>query len=248
MSRKCRECGCEIKARPIKIAGFAAKKVYPVYCWPCAKILYDNLSDENSKMLFLQHLSSSGIPNKFKEFFLNNEVVPKDFQRKNFIMVNSLALNKHPLPYLWGQPGVGKTFFGTYIVYKYIEKFNSQAYFLPVSDMINDRYGTIDDPDKLMFKSTTIVIDDLGNHLINNRIISYFFKALSYRMEHGLPTCITSNSNPVKLGKRMASLGSGIDSVMIDALIDRLIELCIPMEMTGESIRVQNFLRRNEHV
>lgn len=244
---RCRECGKKVEIKPIALKGTTGKNFVPEYCWECADALYRAQNDETSMMLKSQYVRGSGIPNKFYNHFSKEEVVPTEDQKDTFYRINTLTLNSHPLPYLWGSPGVGKTFFGAYIIYKYINTFCSEAFFVSISNLISDRYGTIEDHEGVLFKRTTIVIDDLGNHLINEKVISYIFKALSFRMENNIPTCITSNSNPVELGKRIMNTGKSIDKVMIDALTDRIIELCSPIEITGKSIRVKNFFRRNSN-
>lgn len=85
-----------------------------------------------------------------------------------------------------------------------------------------------------------VVLDDLGAERIwhapgetaaESFVAENLYKLINYRYEHALPMVVTSNQDPMAMEQRI-----GV------RVVDRLLEMCQPIRMSGESWRVR--LRR----
>lgn len=81
-----------------------------------------------------------------------------------------------------------------------------------------------------------LIIDDIGKEPPTEWAISTIYNIINGRYEAYLPTIVTTNYDDKTLVERMTPKTSG-DSVTAEATIDRLMEMCIGIVMTGPSWR-----------
>ena len=81
-----------------------------------------------------------------------------------------------------------------------------------------------------------LIIDDIGKEPPTEWAISTVYNIINGRYEAYLPTIVTTNYDDKALVGRMTPKTSG-DSVTAEATIDRLMEMCIGVVMTGPSWR-----------
>lgn len=85
-------------------------------------------------------------------------------------------------------------------------------------------------------KVPLLIIDDIGKEPPTEWAISTIYNIINGRYEAYLPTIVTTNYDDKALVERMTPKASG-DSVTGEATIDRLMEMCIGVVMTGPSWR-----------
>lgn len=85
-------------------------------------------------------------------------------------------------------------------------------------------------------KVPLLIIDDIGKEPPTEWAISTIYNIINGRYEAYLPTIVTTNYDDKTLVERMTPKASG-DSVTAEATIDRLMEMCIGVVMTGPSWR-----------
>ena len=81
-----------------------------------------------------------------------------------------------------------------------------------------------------------LIIDDIGKEPPTEWAISTIYNIINGRYEAYLPTIVTTNYDDKMLVERMTPKTSG-DSVTAEATIDRLMEMCIGIVMSGPSWR-----------
>lgn len=81
-----------------------------------------------------------------------------------------------------------------------------------------------------------LIIDDIGKEPPTEWAISTIYNIINGRYEAYLPTIVTTNYDDKMLVDRMTPKTSG-DSVTAEATIDRLMEMCVGVVMTGPSWR-----------
>jgi len=130
--------------------------------------------------------------------------------------------------------GRGKTTLSHYIVYKicellsqtYLYQRNREYRFEHIADIINkSKYN-----DTFDWKSTVLVIDDLGNEDRSSswkkeNVISLLQQIMQYRRDYSLPTIITSNYNPSALSR------------LYDGVMDSLLEIKVDGTLGGSIFR-----------
>ena len=150
------------------------------------------------------------------------------------------------LPYLFGLPGVGKTYISKVFLNSYMMALVKKVIFVRTTDIISK-----DVEEKIKqewFNSPILALDDFCNHIINRYTLQNLFNLIDYRLNHKLPTLITSN---IKLSSVGAYLyehvkNYGVHKDICSSIEDRIVALCIPYNLKGKSIRVKeasNLLR-----
>jgi len=100
-----------------------------------------------------------------------------------------------------------------------------------------NRDGTDESAVLSLYKTVPLlIIDDIGKEPPTEWAISTIYNIINGRYEAYLPTIVTTNYDDKALIERMTPKTSG-DSVTAEATIDRLMEMCIGVVMTGPSWR-----------
>jgi DNA replication protein DnaC len=238
---------CGKKIRPIINALPMLRGIKNRYCFKCVDLELDKEREAKEQLEISYIRKKIGLPYNFvKEFESEKEI-------EHSLNVDDLFSNMEESQkgvYLWGPIGTGKSFLASFILWQYAVK-KIQGYYVSASSI--DPLGTfsrdyrleMSNPcsEKLFSEYSLVVIDDLGNHKVNNLTISAITEAINFRLERSCMTIITSNSNPIELAKRLKQIGSNkVDPIMCDSIADRILELCHPIKMDGDSRRVKKFL------
>ena len=80
-----------------------------------------------------------------------------------------------------------------------------------------------------------LIIDDMGKEPATDWGISKIYVIINGRYEGYMPTIVTTNYDDQQLVKRLTP--SNGDDITADATIDRLREMCLGIQMTGQSWR-----------
>ena len=85
-----------------------------------------------------------------------------------------------------------------------------------------------------------LVIDDLGKEKPSSWSLSKLYEIINHRYEALLPTIITSNHSPEEL-EEIFNAVSPSDTVIAQAIIDRILESSHVISVSGESYRLRRF-------
>lgn len=210
----------------------------PKYCFECVKIEREAYVKQKEKEELDTRIAASGIgKNRIRLAKETRDTFLWQVKALKFVRDYS-GRTQQKLPYLWGGVGTGKTHIAITFAYKIMEKMKKQVFFSTASDFIVSAIG-----DKQLFRrlkqtSCPLIIDDLGTHSISQWSVEKIYDLVNHRLNNSLPTLITSNFNPIKLGERLTQgAKEQIEEIICKSISDRLLELCIPIKVDGQSIR-----------
>ena len=172
-------------------------------------------------------------------------------EASNQKLINKLekeTIEKHSiLPYIYVSSGVGKTHLSYCFANRMIIQNYKHTYFVNIPNTLW-RYRV----EKIHFPSWALIpiliIDDLWNHTITNWSLDFIYEIIDNRIRYQMPTLITSNTSPFNLKEYLFSVAKeNISTSLIKSLIDRIFELCEPIEMNGNSKRTQLALTRKKN-
>jgi len=239
----CMKCGCDISNY---VSALVLSFITPKYCYRCVEELKnkDKIEEEASKISYLKN--NSRIPKNILECDHHGTKLSKA-QEELYSKAKGVPSRGY---YIWGAIGTGKSFIASKLLISYIENFH-ECFFISANELspfntANNKGSFLRDK---LHSSSIVLIDDLGNHAVNQPMVSTLIEAINLRLNSSYITIITSNSNPIDLARKFKSLGGErVDPVMCDALADRLIELCLPIKFDGKSFRVRSFLKELENI
>jgi DNA replication protein DnaC len=149
----------------------------------------------------------------------------------------------YKLPYLFGPKGCGKSHAARSFAVSMINKYRKGVYFVRLSRLfINYRSLSFEakaEELKKLCETFIIILDDFCLHSISKLVIEVLHATLDYRLEHNKPTFVTSNvaPNDIKNVLMRAGKKNGVEPFMCDSIEDRLIALCRPTMLKGQSVR-----------
>lgn len=145
--------------------------------------------------------------------------------------------------YLYGQPGVGKTYLSIACA-NYYARQGKKVSFVRVPQLIQECKDAMSDYE---FQSTILshlkfseilFLDDIGSESISMWTRdSILFPALNYRMDHHLKTYFTSNYTMEELSKQYVIKGKDNNSVSSDRFLERIRALSSSVGLLGKSRR-----------
>ena len=133
--------------------------------------------------------------------------------------------------YIYGDVGVGKTFYASCIANDVLRVYGGTVKALSINKIINDIFSTkspreyIDD----LVAADLLVIDDLGTERKTDYGIEQVFSVIDERYKTQKPLIITSNVEYAAMTK--------CKDIRYKRIYDRIIDMCIPLQIDGESKR-----------
>lgn len=146
--------------------------------------------------------------------------------------------------FICGPKGTGKTHLAAAIANQLIHK-GTPVICMTMIDLLQRikrtfaRYdGIVDEGDVLSIYKTVplLVIDDMGKEPPTEWAVSTIYNIINGRYEAYMPTIITTNYDDKALVERMTPQATR-DSITAEATIDRLMEMCKGIVLTGPSWR-----------
>jgi len=171
--------------------------------------------------------------------------------QNNKKLINKLSeeqIDKHTiLPYIYGLSGVGKTYLSYCFANRMITQNHKYTYFVNIpSTLWRYRIEKTHSPSWPLIP--ILIVDDLWNHTITNWSLEFIYEIIDNRTRYQLPTLITSNTSPIKLKEYLFSAAKEhVSHSLIKCLIDRMFELCEPIEMKGHSKRTELAVNRKKN-
>ena len=143
--------------------------------------------------------------------------------------------------FIAGPTGTGKTHLAAAIANQLIHKGNPVICMTMIDLLARirktfNREGVDESTVLNLYKTVPLlIIDDIGKETPTEWAISTIYNIINGRYEEYMPTIVTTNYDVNTLIERMTPKGG--DSTTAEATIDRLMEMCIGMAMTGPSWR-----------
>ena len=168
----------------------------------------------------------------------------KDYLALTTFIMKTLVDGKKGI-YLYGAPGVGKTYLGACIT-NYFARLNRKVAFVNVSDLISKMKMNLNDAEanqrmmKVLKKVDVLLMDDIGGESVSawsrDEIL---MPILNERMENHRLTFFTSNYNLKELEEHLALDSRGnIDVIKANRLIVRIKALTFEKNVKGRDRRV----------
>lgn len=134
---------------------------------------------------------------------------------------------------LYGDVGTGKTYFAACIANELIDK-GVPVLVTNFSRLVNQLSGFNDDKNEFLNSLNLyklLIIDDLGVERQSEFVMEQVYNIIDSRYKNGQPMIITTN-RPIQEIKEAKDMN-------YKRIYDRILENCVPMEITGESRRRQ---------
>ena len=217
--RACRACGGPTHGEP-----FAGGVI--TVCDECGNcVVYDG------DLVVVNPVAKAGVPERYRG-------VAPDF--KSFEVIQHIGQGL----YLQGPNGTGKTQTASAIALAFIEK-GMTAYFTSGGKLLSKLRDAMhsDESEAEIFAELTtpdlLVIDDLGKENQTPWAVSMIYMAIDDRYNTRKPVVITSNYSKREL---VARLSVAADSSTAEAIVSRLFEMTVKIEMDGEDRRLSKTL------
>lgn len=141
--------------------------------------------------------------------------------------------------YLFGENGIGKTFFVVALANHHYKQTGEKTMFIAFSDFIKVMHQFRDNPERTFERvklSKRLIIDDLGTEKVSDFTRDDILGPLiSFRLERGLKTVITSNYSLNEL--EVLYTTKPIESKKVRSIIKKIEGLSEPIEIVGNDMR-----------
>ena len=133
--------------------------------------------------------------------------------------------------YIYGPVGVGKTFYASCIANEIAKVYGHTVKVTSINKIINDLFGVTDKSGYIanLVSVDLLVIDDLGTERKTGYAAEQVYSVIDERYKAQKPLIITSNVD-YDLLKRECD-------IQYQRINDRIIDMCIPIKIEGQSMR-----------
>lgn len=231
---KCCICGAETEARLIR---------YCEGCYKAEERLIKSKEKENTKKIIL---STSGIPQKMREISIDS-FTPNKAQNKAVRLVRSQidyfgVETRWKMPYLYGPPGTGKTLIGIAACVEFVKHHAAGVKYIHVPDIMIDNSFYLENK-KAIQSAPLLVLDDIGHHNTNQYSINILYNIINHRLMNQMGVMIISNFSLEELTNKFSKDSDKINDVTCVALRDRIMAMCLPVEVEGKNERVERAIK-----
>lgn len=205
----------------------------------------DHKKEENEKFLkYIEKLKlDSLMDNKFKKCTFNNFYKTKENEFYfNFGQLYSRNFEKYKANnnglLIYGKPGTGKSFL-SFCIANYLLDNGVKVIACSISTILEKirEYSSFGNNKMTVFnnelkKADLLIIDDLGSENSSEWINSKIYEVIDLRYRSEKPLIVTTNLEPDNLKKKLTNKDG------ITRTYDRIFEICRPIEMNIEPLRV----------
>ncbi|MBB5185091.1 primosomal protein DnaI [Faecalicoccus acidiformans] len=193
---------------------------------------------KHQKKFWLSHMSS-------KEYEIDLSILAKGQAKEYQLAFRTILASIQDAQgvYLYGQPGVGKTYLMLGLCNLYAKE-NKSICFVKLPQLISDFKQKLTDNEyrlknmSLLQKADIVVLDDMGAEAISawtrDEIV---LPVLEYRMTHQKKTYFTSNYAPEELFNQYIIRNESNSKISALRLLERIRSLAKPCKLSGESRR-----------
>lgn len=205
----------------------------------------DHKKEEDEKFLkYIEKLKlDSLMDNKFKKCTFNNFYKTKENEFYfNFGQLYSRNFEKYKANnnglLIYGKPGTGKSFL-SFCIANYLLDNGVKVIACSISTILEKirEYSSFGNNKMTVFnnelkKADLLIIDDLGSENSSEWINSKIYEVIDLRYRSEKPLIVTTNLEPDNLKKKLTNKDG------ITRTYDRIFEICRPIEMNIEPLRV----------
>jgi len=228
---------------------FQGRLIKAIVCDACAEREQKSLEKEKHELDIRAALSQSHIPYYHLEKL---PVKPVEYQiaaQKFMDGLDKTGDKEEAFPYLWGPNGTGKTLLSIGLLKRLVIKHNGSisVRYLKISELARtSKYKLTEEIKSIGTGHYALLLDDLGNHNMFESTLEALIDLIEIRLASGKRTIVTSNYKPTKLVDRMVrdSSRNSANINMCNAIMDRVLELCTPINIDGPSIRMKSAIER----
>lgn len=204
----------------------------------------DRIIEENRQRRIAQNLSQADslmLKNTFDKDKLPDSSVSKlcrDYCRR----WNYYYQQKNIGLYIYGGVGVGKTFYASCVANEIAKVYGNTVKALSVTKAINDLFSNEDKSGYIdqLAAVDLLVLDDFGAERKTDYAVEQLFSIIDERYKAQKPIIITSNLDYGDLKSKT--------NIQYQRIYDRVIDMCIPVKVDGQSMRGQGFVNTQPSV
>lgn len=164
-----------------------------------------------------------------------------DFNNKNAV---AWAKRLESL-YLFGTPGVGKTFLAAIMAQEFLKQGKSVIFGdVPILlDQLKGTFGkeseaTLEELMKTLAEVDVLFLDDLGTETPTEWAVERLYLIVNSRYNAQKPLIVTSNYNPDAAARRLNRPKNAPEGVTGDRIISRISQMCRLVQLTGDDRRL----------
>jgi len=233
----CCKCGAETEYKLIR------------YCEECFESEQKRIDSEERIQKRSMLLSSSGIPRKMRDNGLDSFLPTYNQKKAISLLTNQIESygteTSWQLPYLYGSPGTGKTLIAIASCIEFINRRNASVKYIHVPDIMIDNEFYKENK-SMMQSCQMLVLDDIGHHNTNQYSINMLYNIINYRLMNQMGVMIISNFSVEELTYKLSKDNDKINDMTCVALRDRIMEMCLPIEIKEENIRIRKAIKRTK--
>lgn len=231
----CKECGEALESMIPEGINFLGWDRYPRQCL-CERTRIENEEKERKLREYEETLSrnrSICFQDKTMynwNFAHDDGTVESMIHAKNYVEHFDEMIARHTGLLFWGDVGTGKSFMAGCIANALLEK-EYTVKMTNFSTIINDLFACEDKNEYIesLAKYSLLIIDDLGAERNTEYATENVFNVIDRRYRSGKPLIVTTNLELALLKQE--------EAVDRQRIYDRVLEMCVPIRVSGESKR-----------
>ncbi len=214
----------------------------------CGQAEYEREQEEIQKAkreMYIERLQKSGIQDlKLMNCSFSADDSPDSkhsiYLRRYVDKWNEVSINNIGL-LLYGGVGTGKSFYAGCIANEIIKRYAVPVVVTSIPRILNQLFSTGDKNNYIanLTNADLLVVDDLGTERDTDYSMEQVFTVIDERYKANKPLIVTTNLNREQLQKPK--------DIKLQRVYDRVLEMCTPIEINGESRRKTNAgIKKNE--